>query len=139
MLRRFIDRYVDTENPREPRFGPFIRTFVTNDPAPGDSDALSDLRRDPAAPEGAFSLYLGSKTHHEAIITVTREGDVVLGLGLDDPENAPETGQQAAALMTRLREEFAAIAGVGGVELPPPQSVTEWQEAWPAQLRDGGL
>ncbi len=88
VLSRFIDRYVDTDHPGNPRFEAFIRTFVTQDPALGDHDAWAELRREPDAVE-AFSLYLQAKAYHEAIITVTEEGAVDLGLGLDDPENDP--------------------------------------------------
>ncbi len=139
VLRRFIDRYVDTEQPREPRFSAFKRTFVTDDPQLGDSDALAELQRNDEAPGGAFSIYLHGKTYHEAIITLTAEGDLVLGLGLDHPDNAPETEHQAATLMAHLREEFGAVAGVGGVGLAPPQSVSEWRQDEMVQLRDGFL
>jgi hypothetical protein len=139
VLRRFIDDYVATDQPREPRFGPFIRTFVTNDPEPDDSEALSELRRVDDAPNGAFSLYLRGKAHHGAIVTLTKEGDLVLGVELDDPDNAPGLEHEAAVLMQHLREQFGAIAGVAGVELAPPQSVSEWRQEPLVLLRDGTL
>jgi hypothetical protein len=69
-------------SPGDPRFEAFLRTFVAEEPSPGDAAALADLRRDPDA-EAAFSLYLRAKDFHEAIVTLTEEGDLVLGLGLD--------------------------------------------------------
>lgn len=83
-LARFVDRYVDRANPGDPRFDSFFRTFVDQEPLPGDSGALAELRRSADA-DVAFSLYLRANGFHEAIVTLTEEGDVVLGLGLDDP------------------------------------------------------
>ena len=136
VLSRFIDRYVDVQNPGDPRFDAFVRTFVDQAPQRGDHDALRELRRDPAA-DRAFALYLHARQHHEAIITVTEEGAVVLGIGLDDPDNAPEVWERGAALLASLRAEFAALGGIGGVELAPPQSAAEWAEEALVQLRLG--
>lgn len=47
---------------------------------------------------------------------MTGEGALVLGLSLDDPDNAPETVRVAAALMNELKAKFAAEDAVGGVE-----------------------
>ncbi|HEY0690935.1 MAG TPA: hypothetical protein VGD71_18095, partial [Kribbella sp.] len=138
VLSRFIDRYVDGEDPGDPRFDAFVRTCVSQDPAPGDDEALADLRRDDSAVNG-FSLYLRAKAHEAAIVTITEEGDLVLGLSLDDPENAAETYQKASALMASLRAEFAAQGGVAGVELPPPQSVSEWANEGLILLREGNV
>ncbi|TCM47897.1 hypothetical protein EV648_104292 [Kribbella sp. VKM Ac-2568] len=85
VLSRFVDRYV---NGGDPRFDAFLRTFVSQNPAPGDDGALADLRRDESA-VAAFSLYLRAKAYEGAIITITEEGDLVLGLSLDDPETHP--------------------------------------------------
>ena len=98
VLARFIDQYVDAEDPGDPRLPAFVRTFVADQPDPGDIDALAELSRDEAA-RAAFSLYLRAKAHEGVIITVTEEGDLVLGLSLDDPYSAPEMVQQAAALL----------------------------------------
>ena len=136
VLSRFIDRYVDTHDPGEPRFNAFVRTFVEQAPQDGDQGALVELRRDPATSQ-AFSLYLHAKHHREAIITVTEEGAVVLGLGLDDPDNSPQVWEQGAALMTSLRAEFAALGAIGGVELAPPPSAAEWAEEAFVQVRQG--
>lgn len=136
VLSRFIDRYVDSHDPGEPRFDAFVRMFVDQAPQDGDEGALNELRHDPAAGQ-AFSLYLHAKHHHEAIITVTEEGALVLGLGLDDPDNSPRVWEQGAALMTSLRAEFAALGAMGGVELAPPQSAAEWAEEALVQVRHG--
>jgi hypothetical protein len=136
VLSKFMDRYVDTRRPGDPRFDAFTRTFVSQTPAPGDLDALAELRRDDEGAE-AFSLYLRAKAHYEAIITVTEEGDLVLGLGLDDPENDPEIQRQASELLDALIDELHASAGLGGVELAPPRSLAEWREDWLVMLRVG--
>jgi hypothetical protein len=134
VLSRFIDQYVDVGNPGDPRFEAFTRTLVTEVPAPGDLDALADLRRGPDAVE-AFSLYLRAKSHYEAIITMTDEGHLVLGLGLDDPDNDPEIQHQAAELLASMMDEFEATGGIGGVELAPPQSEPEWRQNGLVMLR----
>jgi hypothetical protein len=136
VLSRFIDRYIDVRNPGEPRFDAFMRRFVREAPAPGDHEAPVELRRDASGEQG-FSLYLHAKYHQEAIITITEEGDLVLGLGLDDPDNSPEVWERGHALMASLRAEFSAIGGVGGVELPPAQSASEWADNALVQMREG--
>jgi hypothetical protein len=137
ILARFIDRYVDVDHPGDPRFDSFRRAHITRSPHSGDGAALAELRRDEAA-RAAFSLYLQALTHYEAIITITEEGDLVLGLGLDDPNNDPDLLRQAAALMTSLIQEFGATSGIAGVELPPPQSTSEWQSAGLVLIRQEG-
>jgi hypothetical protein len=111
VLSCFVDRYVDGEHPGDPRFGAFMRTFVSETPAPGDAVDLEDLRRDDSA-IFAFSLYLHTKACLGAIITITEEGDLILGLSLDDPEDSPETVQAAAVLMASLTAEFEADGGI---------------------------
>ena len=138
VLSRFIDRYVDTERPGDPRYDAFVRTFIARDPASGDRTALAELRRDDLARK-AFTLYLRGKAHHGAIVTITEEGEVVLGLELDDPNNDAQTIPQAAAVMASLREEFGAECGVAGVELAPPQSASEWNSDALVMLREGSL
>ena len=135
-LSRFIERYVDRVNPGDPRFEAFVRTFVTEEPLPGDAEALADLRRDPNA-NTAFSLYLRAKGFHEAIVTVTEEGDVVLGLGLDDPLNDSAIQHRASDVLVGLVDEFGGTAGVGGVELSPPQSLEQWGDDGLVMLRMG--
>jgi hypothetical protein len=103
---------VALQDPGDPRFAAFVRTFVDQAPQQGDHGALLELHRAPAA-DRAFSIYLHARYHHEAIITVTEEGALVLGIGLDGPDNS-------------LRAEIAARGGIGGVELAPPQSAAEW-------------
>jgi hypothetical protein len=135
VLARFITQYIDAKSPGDPRFAAFVRTLVVGEPAVGDLEALQELRRDDAAT--AFSLYLNAKDHHEASITFTEEGDLVFGLGLDGPYDESSTPLQAAAVLTTLMEEFEAVAGVGGVGLPPPQSRSEWRADRLVALREG--
>lgn len=135
VLSRFIDRYVDRDQPGDPRFDAFVRTYVAQRPLPADQAQLAELQRDESS-GGAFSLYLHAIAHEAAIVTMTREGALVLGLSLDDPDNAPETRDQAAVLMAALRFEFNAAAAVGGVELAPAQSHDEWWDDALVLLRD---
>lgn len=138
MLSRFVDRYVDKADPGDHRLSALLRTYVEEQPAPGDAEAIAELRRNEDAGT-AFSLYLRSTAFHEAIVTVTEEGDVVLGLGLDDPLNDPGVEQEAAGVLARLIDEFGAAAGVGGGELAPPQSAAEWAEDGLVVLRVGNI
>ena len=109
-LSLFVDRYVDRAIPGDPRSEAFLRTFVEEEPLPGDAAALADLRRDDDA-ERVFSLYLRANGFHEAIVTLTEEGDVVLGVGLDDPMDDPSVEREAAEVLARLMDEFGGIAG----------------------------
>lgn len=136
MLATFIDRYVDADDPGDPRFEALVRALVDERPATGDREALADLRRDPGASR-AFSMYLRARAHHGAIVTLTEEGDLVLGLTLDDPLSDPEVAIQAAELIAELKEEFQAVAGIAGPELAPPHSASEWRKDGLAMLRDG--
>jgi len=111
-------------------------TWVVGAPGLDDAADLAELRRDPSA-ANAFSLYLRGKVHHEAIITVTEEGDLVLGVGLDDPYNDPRTHERARDDLHSMIAEFQATAGIGGVELAPPQSLTEWRDDGLVMFRVG--
>jgi hypothetical protein len=137
-IARFVERYVDTDNPGDPRFEAFCRVFVTGERTARDLAVLEDLRRGDRGTT-AFSLYLHARSHHEAVIALTEEGALVLGLGLDDPSNSPETLRSASVLMDALRKEFKALAAVAGVELPPAQTKAEWREDVLVQLRYGRL
>jgi hypothetical protein len=138
MLSRFVDQYVDLANPGDPRFGAFIRTFVAEEPQPEDAETLAELRRDEDA-DLAFSLYLRARGFHEAIVTLTEEGEVVLGLGLDDPLNDPAVERQASEVLAGLMAEFDGIAGIGGTEVPPPQSLAEWSKIALVMFRVGSV
>lgn len=138
ILSRFVERYVDPSDPGDPRYGAFLRTFVQETPSPGDDKVLAELRRDADA-EAAFSLYLKAEHVHGAIVTLTEEGDIVLGLSLDDPLNSPDIERQASAVLARLMDEFGGSAGIGGVELPPPQSLSEWADDGQVMLRAGSI
>jgi hypothetical protein len=135
-LKQFLDRYVDVDRPGDGRFDAFLRAYVTLTATTGDSQALTELRRDDAAGD-EFSLYVKARNHYQANITITREGAVVLGLSLDDPYNSRRTLWRARFLLRRLCRQFSAPAGLAGVELPPPQSRPEWDNAVLVQLRSG--
>ena len=138
ILSRFVERYVDRSDPGDPRFDVFLRTFVAETPSPGDAEALADLQRDANA-EAAFSLYLRAERFHGAIVTLTEEGDIVLGLSLDDPLNDPDTERQASTVLARLMDEFDGSAGIGGMELAPPQSIREWADDGLVVMRIGSV
>ena len=61
-LARFMDRYVDTDDPGDARLDAVVRTLVHGRPGPGDGDVLADLRG-PGAPGAAFSVYLRARRH----------------------------------------------------------------------------
>lgn len=72
-------------------------------------------------------------------MTLTEEGDIVLGLSLDDPLNDPKIERQESAVLARLMDEFDGSAGIGGVELAPPQSLREWADDGLVMLRAGSI
>ncbi|MBY8871653.1 hypothetical protein K7640_07320 [Micromonospora sp. PLK6-60] len=135
ILRAFLDRYVDTDDPGEARLSAFLRSYVTGTATDADAAALADLRW---SGRDAFTLYLRSPDYAWAMITCTDDGAAVLGLSIDDPHNSPSTRQEAQELIHRLRGEFSAPAGIAGVEMPPPGSREEWQGDQ-VQLRVGTL
>ncbi|MGW4940201.1 hypothetical protein ACWEOZ_01230 [Actinoplanes sp. NPDC004185] len=65
-------------------------------------------------------------------------GAVVLGLSIDDPDNSPATRREARKLIGHLRQQFAASAGIAGVEMPPPGSRHQWHTDH-AQIRVGTI
>lgn len=101
---------------------------MVHSPWPGDEAELAELRRDDDA-RNALTLYVHSTSFDGAIITVTEEGDVVLGLRIDDEYEDPETTQLARDVMCTLMREFQARGGIAGVEVVPPQSRAEWHDA----------
>ncbi|MEU8296268.1 hypothetical protein AB0C04_03135 [Micromonospora sp. NPDC048909] len=135
VLQVFIDRYVDTDDPGDERLSAFTRTYVAGPPTEADAAALADLRW---SGRDAFTLYLRSRQHPWAMITITDDGAAVLGLSLDGPDNSPAMRQQAEQMIDQLRREFSSPAGIAGVELPPPGSRQEWQTDQ-VQLRAGTL
>jgi hypothetical protein len=137
VLTAFIDRYVDTARPGDDRLDAFVRAYVDGTADAADRAALADLRRSDDDP--GFSLYLRARGYDGAIITVTDERAVVLGLSLDDPDASPIVAARARALLDRLRDEFDAPAGCAGTELAPPHSREEWVRGDMVQWRSGAL
>ncbi|MCA2217646.1 hypothetical protein [Jidongwangia harbinensis] len=138
LLGRFIERYVNRENPGDERFAAFSRAYVDNAASDNDRAALADLGRGDALGDG-FSLYVNAREHYGAILTITREGAAVLGLSIDDPDGSPRVQAQARALIDQLCAEFSSPAGCAGVELAPPQSRQEWEDDGLVQIRVGEL
>lgn len=132
VLGRFIDRYVVAEQPVYQRtLSALIHTYVDLAPAERDRAELEDSRRNPEA-VNAFSIYLRGATHDEAIITLTEETDLVLGLGIDDRDESPEAWDEAVRLLDELMREFDAVSGMaGGDWVRPPQSALEWARRSP--------
>lgn len=133
-LEQFIERYVSTEAAGDARFSAFQRMHVHGNGTAADREELADLRRDDSNRD-AFSLYLHARDHEFAILSVTVEGAVVLGLSLDDPDNSPDVWQEGTRLLRKLCRDFPAREGLAGVELPPPQSWPEWEQAGPVLVR----
>ncbi|GAA3915793.1 hypothetical protein [Actinoplanes auranticolor] len=125
LLRAFVDRYVDPEAPGDDRLPAFRRTYITGTPGGADAAALAELH--PSDGTGAFTLYLHGRNHPWAMITMTEDDAAVLGLSIDDPGNSPAERREARELIERLRQEFAAPAGIAGVEMPPPGSRHQWR------------
>jgi hypothetical protein len=71
--------------------------------------------------------------------TLTEEGNLVLGVRLDDPLDDPAGEGQAATVPAGLVDEFCASAGRCGAELPPAQSSAEWSEDDLVMLRSGSI
>lgn len=135
-FERFIDSYVDVDNPGDERFHTFRRVHVLGIANDTDVMALQELRLECS---DAFTLYLRARNHYGAMITVTREGTTVLSLSIDAPDQLPETLRQAEQLIEQLRQQFSAPSGVAGVELPPPIDHSDWQQEEFVLLRVGSL
>lgn len=88
---------------------------------------MADLRRDAGA-GSALSLYLKARDFHKPIVTLTEEGAIVLGPGIDNSLNEPGVEAQASDSLAALMKEFGTKAGISGVELAPPQSAEEWAD-----------
>jgi hypothetical protein len=137
-LGRFIERYVDCGDPSDDRLGAFIRVYVEGTATDDDRVAVAELRRGDA-PDDGLSIYVHAYAYYQAIMTITCEGAAVLGLSIDDPDNAPEVEVQTTTLIERLRAEFESPAGRAGVELPPAHSREEWGDDGLVMIRAGDL
>lgn len=139
-LGAFIDAYVDDVRPGSSRFEAFVRTYVDGLRRPADLEALAELRRDAGVQvDDCFSIYLRARKHFDAIVTLTREGAVVLGLSIDDPTNDPRVWKRGEKVAKLLMVEFDGLAAMGGVEIPPPQSRQEWESAERTEFRLGRI
>jgi hypothetical protein len=134
---RFIDSYVNVDDPGDERFHAFTRVHVLGITNDTDDKALDELRLE--ARDDAFTLYLRARDYYQAIIMITRDGATILGLSVDAPEDLPEALRQAEQLVEQLRQQFSAPAGLAGVELPPARDRSEWREEGLVLLRVGEL
>jgi hypothetical protein len=137
-LERFIERYVDTESPGDPRLEAFLRVHVHGNGSAADLDELAELQRADDVGD-AFSLYVHARGYEFAILTVTKERAVVLGLSLDDPDDSTDVLAEGTELLRELCREYSARAGLAGVEVPPPQSWPQWTSEPYALVRLGPL
>ncbi|MFC0549342.1 hypothetical protein ACFFHJ_00460 [Planotetraspora thailandica] len=135
VLDRFISAYVDADDPGDERFAAFRRVYLLGAVSDADVRALDELR--PESGGGGFSLYLRGRDHSQAIITITDEGAAVLGLSVQASGDLAVTLRQAEELIDHLLEDFSCVAGLAGVELPPPQSRSEWDDDGLVLLRVG--
>ena len=131
-LRSFIEAYVDVVRPRSPQFEAFVRTYVDETPDPGDEVMIEELRRGEA-----LAIYVRALKHFDATMTLTREGAVVLGLSVDDPDNDPRVWKRGEKLAKVLMTQLGAVAAMGGVEVPPPRSRREWSAEERTEFRLG--
>lgn len=138
VLARFLGRFVDADDPGDERLSAFVRVYVEQTADEADRAALAELTLSGVLADG-FSLYLNAVGYQRAIVAMTGDGAVVLGLSLDDPVASPEVLRAAEALLDRLRTEFAAPAGRAGTELPPAHSRQEWEDDALVQFRVGAL
>ncbi|GAA1000847.1 hypothetical protein GCM10009555_104430 [Acrocarpospora macrocephala] len=134
---RFIDSYVNVDDPGDDRFHAFNRVYVLGIASEADDRHLDELRFEDR--DGAFTLYLRARDHYQAIITVIQDGAAVLGLSVDAPDDLPETLWQSEQLVEQLRRQFSAPAGLAGVELPPARDRFEWDDEGLVLLRTGNL
>ncbi|MEU5876268.1 hypothetical protein [Spirillospora sp. NPDC047279] len=134
-FERFINTYVNMDNPGDQRVHAFRRAYVLGTANEADDRALDELR--PEGWDGAFTLYVRARDHHQAMIAITRDGATVLGLSIEAPDDQSETLRQAERLLRQLRHQFSAPAGLAGVELPPPWDLSDWHQQDLALLRVG--
>ncbi|XVQ83018.1 hypothetical protein ACQP2K_29815 [Microbispora siamensis] len=126
---------MDTDDPGDEHFAAFRRVYLLGVASEADVSAIDELR--PRAGGGGFSLYLRGRDHQQAIITITDEGAAVLGVSVEASEDLALTVRRAEELVDVLRAEFSSPAGLAGVELPPPQKRSEWDDDGLVLLRVG--
>ena len=133
-LRAFIEAHVDVVRSRGPRFEAFVRTYVDGVPDPDDGVMMEDLRRGEA-----LAIYARALKHFDATMTLTKEGAVVLGLSVDDPDNDPRVWRRGERLGKALMAQFGGVAAMGGVEVPPPRSRQECSAEERTEFRIGSV
>jgi hypothetical protein len=82
------------------------------------------IDRGMTTPWRAFDLYLKAKqpTHCGAYVSFTLDGRAILGVSIDDANEAEENLDLAKELLARLAREYSADSGFVGAEEPPPRS-----------------
>lgn len=130
--RWFVEQYVNPVQRGEPRWPSFRRKFIEGTGTPKDDEAVAELMAVEAAP--SVSIYLRGADHYQAMITVTREGAIVLGVSLDDPLGKRDI-EDGRAVLSDLFASCGATAGMIGIELSPPRDLVEWNAADPLERR----
>jgi len=138
-IRKFIDLYVDAAAADEVlkdsdlMFQPSDPALLNDDsayawePAKGLENAIHRGLKDPAA---GFALYVPpSQGDGHATIGFTLDGNIVLGVEVDDPMNEPGPLRQAKKFLNELLETFDTDQGFICVEDPPPMTVAQFQQA----------
>jgi hypothetical protein len=139
VLEHFLDGYVD-RNASEDRGDEELMLLVPG-AVPGASEAWEwepaetltrIVARGLGQPWRAFCVYLKPRqsTHDGARLACTVDGQVVLGLSLDDPFEDSARIEDARRLLEALAKEFSAKAGFIGCEEPPPLVATNPAERW---------
>ena len=128
---RFLDAYVDrvaSEDRGDEELMMLPLGAHTPDPPVGDWDwqpvrtLTQAIAFGLARPYRAFTLYMQprSSSIDRVVLAFTAEGQVVLGLSIDDPDGSAEKLSEAKFLLAELASAFSAHSGFVACELPPP-------------------
>ena len=137
-LERFASKYVD--RPASEDLGDEqLMIFPIGEN--GESGEVADWDWEPALnldhvfqrgldyPRRAFTIYLKAcRPFERAIISFTRDNQLVLGVSLDFENESEKTIELAVFELNRLAVEFEARIGFGALEEPPPVSEERFPE-----------
>lgn len=128
VLRRFVDDYVDVEHPGDDRLHVFIDVYINGLGNPERYEVLNELKLREL--DKGFALYVKGVRNRHAMITLTEDDALVLGLSIpDEDEGGDGTLDMALSAVHHLKVQFNATADIVGFEEPPPRSRKEWDEA----------
>jgi hypothetical protein len=132
-IERFLDEFVDrpASEDRQDEELMMVPLGLTDYPQGFDkcdwqpAKTLSNIiLRGLELPFRAFAVYLKSKSasFNGASLCFTVEGQLVLGLSLDDPDGDDANIDRAESIMRALAESYSAHLALAHVEEPPPRS-----------------